>query len=100
MAKRKREVIELPDLPQEKTMSHDHELYQHMIDLMHKARPDVCICFVCDGPNDLYIAGVTDFATAEAWRLENGGLQRALMTFAFGTIEGLDPETGEDEKEQ
>ena len=82
MAKRKREVIELPDLPEEKTLSYDHEIYQRMIDLLHKARPDLCVCYVCDGAEMLFIAGVTDWLDgflARRWQAES----------AFGRI--MDP---------
>lgn len=58
-------------------------------DLFKQIRPVVCVCLICDGPSELGAIGVTDFSTAEAWRLKDTK-HRAFMMFTFGEFEDVE----------
>jgi hypothetical protein len=47
---------------------------------------DVCVLLVGEGAATWGVAGVTDYATAEAWRLADG-THRAFMLFELGNID-------------
>lgn len=65
-------------------------------DALARLAPDVAVCLVADGPDDLGIAGVTDFATAQAWRLHDAQ-HRAFMMFRYGKLGEPDVRVDEEE---